>query len=378
MTQPNPSAAVASQPAQRYAPIGDSGLAFADGGQLWQIAGWIAKAGSCPAELRGKQADVFMLMCMGLEYRFGAIAALSLIFMVKGRPSLGYEACLAKMQSHPDMEYLRIRNEGTGEERCAVIQTKRRGRAEDNEPIRFSVADARQAGLYDEKWVDRNGEPSVWVKYTDDMLVAKAVARSKRRDWPDILPGLQVREDLEEPRVERNVTPRRAAPEGPDPAMALLGGGPVAVELPVRDFRDVIPVLRGEPASGDTQIPIAGAQESAAGAPDQDPGAGDTHPPRGLTLAEREAYQQLADSAVESQQRMLKMIENNSFAGPLRLTLADLDAAIEKRAGEYMGNGPVAYKRRLRREVYEVLYPDLVEGDERIAAAIEDVPRIEV
>ena len=376
MPQPNPSAAVASQPAQRYAPIGDSGLAFADGGQLWQIAGWIAKAGICPADLRGKQADVFMVMSLGLEYGFGGMSALSLIYVVKGRTALGYEACLAKMQSHPDMEYLRIRHEGTGEERCAVVETKRKGRAEANEPIRFSVADARQAGLYDENWRDRNGEPSVWVKYTDDMLVAKAVARSKRRDWPDILPGLQVREDLEEPRVERNVTPRRAAPEGPDPAMALLGGGPVAVELPVRDFREVIPVLRG-PASGDNQYRLP-AQESAAGAPDKDPGAGETHPPRGLTLAERDAYRELADAALESQQTMLRRIENNSFVGPLRLTLADLDAAIEKRVGEYMGNGPAAYKRQLRREVYEVLYPDLVEGDERIAAAIEDVPRIEV
>lgn len=252
--------------------IGMHGFVPANAKELLDMATFVSKAGICPDALRGKPNDCFVVMATGLEYGFTAMSALSMIHIVKGRPSLGYEACLAKMQSHPLCDFVRISHEGEGDDRCAVIRTKRKGR-EENEPIRFSVRDARQAGLYDEDWRDRNGEPSVWVKYTDDQLVAKVVARSKRRDWADMLPGLQVYEDVRELREERNVTPPKPArpPLELDPAIAAIKAlsAPrerISVELPTRELEIV--------ESEATVNPPSKAQESstpATVASDSDP-----------------------------------------------------------------------------------------------------------
>lgn len=253
--------------------IGAHGFAPENSKELFEMANFVAKAGICPDALRGKPNDCFVVMATGLEYGFTAMTALSMIHIVKGRPALGYEACLAKMQSHPQCEFIRISHENEGDDRCAVIRTKRKGR-EENEPIRFSVRDARRAGLYDEQWRDRNGEPSVWVKYTDDQLVAKVVARSKRRDWADMLPGLQVYEDIREVREERNVTPPKPERKSleSDPAVAAIKAlsAPlqrISVEFPVRE-PEVMESGAAVPASGSAVV----TTPTAAVASDSDHG----------------------------------------------------------------------------------------------------------
>lgn len=195
-------------------PIVGHGFEPQNAQQLMEMAKFVAGAALVPEALRNKPADCFLIMAMGMEYGFGAMQSLQTLHIVKGRVGLPGEACAALIQSHPQCKDFRIWLEGEGEQRTACVQSWRKGREKANEVVKFSRADAKRAGLSGENW----------NKYPDDMLTWKAVARDKRRNWPDVYSKLQVIEDLEdEPRVVRNVTPpAERKPLEQDPAVAAI------------------------------------------------------------------------------------------------------------------------------------------------------------
>jgi hypothetical protein len=164
--------------------------------ELMEMAKYVAESSLVPEALRRKPADCFLIMATGMEYGFPVFQALQMLHVIKGKVTLPGETCAALIQAHPECVHFRIWFEGEGEKLTAWVQSGRKGR-EKNEPISFSMADARQAGLSGDNW----------KKYPKDMLCWKAVARDKRRNWPDVMPGCTVKEDLEEPAPQsRNVT----------------------------------------------------------------------------------------------------------------------------------------------------------------------------
>ena len=175
--------------------IGASGFVPRGAADLMEMATFVAKSSLVPEALRGKPADCFLVMATGMEYGFPVFQALQMLHVIKGRVTLPGETCAALIQAHPECAHFRVWFEGEGEKLTAWVQSGRKGR-EMNEAISFSLADARQAGLSGDNW----------KKYPKDMLCWKAVARDKRRNWPDLMPGCTVREDLEE-LAPRNVTP---------------------------------------------------------------------------------------------------------------------------------------------------------------------------
>lgn len=100
-----------------------------------------------------------------------------------------------------------------GDPNKAMRDADPKGREKPNDPVEFSWTDAERAQL-------TGGEN--WKKYPDDMLLWKAVARDKRRNWADVYPGLQVKEDYEPARDER-VELEVRAPQ-PDPLLVDAGG----------------------------------------------------------------------------------------------------------------------------------------------------------
>ena len=186
--------------------VGKLGFAPANAAELMQMAKFIAESDLKPSGLK-TPADVFLVMSVGMSWGFDPMMALQTLHVVKGKVGLPGETCAALIQSHPQCADYRWGFEGAGDDYHAWVQTARAGRPAANPRSTFSVGDAKRAGLWMSK--TRNGEPTPWCTYPDDMLVWKAVAREKRRNWPDIYPGLRVTEDMQyAPERERNVTPR--------------------------------------------------------------------------------------------------------------------------------------------------------------------------
>jgi hypothetical protein len=176
--------------------IGASGFSPRGAAELMEMAKYVAESSLVPEALRRKPADCFLIMATGMEYGFPVFQALQMLHVIKGKVTLPGETCAALIQAHPDCVHFKVWFEGEGEKLTAWVQSGRKGR-EMNEPISFSMADAKQAGLSGDNW----------RKYPKDMLCWKAVARDKRRNWPDVMPGCGVREDMEEVAPPRNVTP---------------------------------------------------------------------------------------------------------------------------------------------------------------------------
>lgn len=194
--------------------ITDGALDPRNAGELMEMAKFIAASNLKPKGLN-TAADCFLVMLYGQAYGFHPAEALQSLHVVHGKVAAGGETLAGLIQSHPLCKDYRTWVEGEGEERAGCVQSWRKSREKPNDVVRFSLADARHAGLYP------GSKDSAWFKYPDDLLIWKAVARDKRRNWPDAHRKLEVVEDIEEVREVKNVTPR-AAPAGPDPLLAQL------------------------------------------------------------------------------------------------------------------------------------------------------------
>lgn len=197
--------------------VGVNGFDPKNAEQLMQMAKFIAQSELKPAGIK-TAPDCFLVMAIGMSYGFDPMMALQTLHIVKGKVGLPGETCAALIQSHPQCRDFRVWVEGEGLQRKACVQSWRKGREQANEVSEFSMAQAKQAGLSGENW----------QKYPDDMLIWKAVARDKRRNWPDVFPRMQVVEDMEESPAERVVTNvrRESAPSlGPDPLMSQIEAG---------------------------------------------------------------------------------------------------------------------------------------------------------
>lgn len=266
----NPSTPANRPPAQRGEldlTVGMTGgmLDVKNASDLMMVARAVAKSRLKPHGLETAE-DCFLVMFYGQMYGFQPAEALQALHVVKGKVCAGGETVAGLIQSRADCREYRTWVEGEGDERAGCVQSWRQGREKANDVVRFTLGQARRAGLYDEKWRDRNNEPSVWVKYTDDQLIWKAVARDKRRNWPDAHRKLDVLEDLAELREVRDVTPRpvRVAihaeqPAGVDPLLALDAP---AIELDIAGGATGEPARKTEPEVPDLAGSIA--QESPA------------------------------------------------------------------------------------------------------------------
>lgn len=243
--------------------LGAHGFEIRSAAQLWEVAEFIARSELRPAGLR-TAADCFLVMAYGQMYEFSEMEALQKLHVVKGKVCIGAEGMVAKIQASPLCEWHRMWCEGEGEQLVGCVQSKRRGRPEANPIERFSIADARQARLYDPQWKDRNGEPSVWVKYPRDQVVWKAAARDYRHNWPDAYRApLTPYEDLRELEHEREsaAAPAMSAPPPASPALQALAAGPVEFDLRSAAERELA-TLERPIAEGATVYPSARASES--------------------------------------------------------------------------------------------------------------------
>lgn len=175
--------------------------------EAYRLANAVCEAGLAPKGL-DTPAKAMVAIMHGLEIGLTPMAALQRIAVVNGRPSLWGDGAIGLVRGSGLCEFVRERIEGEGEKRAAICEAKRRGEAE---PIigRFSVADARRAGLWD--------KAGPWKQFPDRMLQMRARAFALRDGFADVLGGLHLTEELQgdSDQLQAPSAPRRAPPPPP-------------------------------------------------------------------------------------------------------------------------------------------------------------------
>lgn len=209
--------------------------------QAFRLATALANSGDMvPKAFQGNPNATMAAIVRGMEIGLAPMQALASIAVINGRASLWGDAMPALMQRaghHIDVEI-----EGEGE-RAVAVATLTRGDTGKVIVRRFSMADAKRAGLL--------GKQGPWTQYPTRMLAHRARAWACRDGAADALMGLQVAEETSDygPDRARDVTPTPAPRRGgvvyvdPDPepevdeiheAEAVVEDGPTQAEIDAR------------------------------------------------------------------------------------------------------------------------------------------------
>jgi hypothetical protein len=169
----------------------------------------LSKSAMVPKQYQGKPEDIMVAVQWGYEIGLQPMQALQNISVINGKPSVYGDAAMALVQASPVCEGVDESIEGEGTPNpVAVCIARRKGR--NPVIVRFSVEDARRAGLW--------GKAGPWQAYPKRMLQMRARGFALRDAFPDVLKGLITAEEAQDypdeakPRPIKDVTPMPANP----------------------------------------------------------------------------------------------------------------------------------------------------------------------
>lgn len=141
-----------------------------------------------------KQAIV--LASKGRELGLEPLYALSVLYLVHGKPALEGEAMLGlTLRRYPEAKIQWVEQSHAK----AVLKMGRPGG--EMSTFEFTVEDAKRAGILskinDDGTVVPNGKKQVWAQYTKDMLMWRAVARAVRFLFPECIQGCLTPDEAE-------------------------------------------------------------------------------------------------------------------------------------------------------------------------------------
>jgi hypothetical protein len=142
-----------------------------------------------PKDFKGKAESCMLAIQHGSEVGLSPMQSLQSIAVINGRPTIWGDAALALVQSSPVCEYVREYTEGEGDGLVAVCEAKRKGYPAPT-VVRFSVADAKKAGLW--------GKSGPWSQYSSRMLTLRARGFALRNAFADALRGLITAEEAQD------------------------------------------------------------------------------------------------------------------------------------------------------------------------------------
>jgi hypothetical protein len=168
-----------------------TGLALQSFDDAFRFAKMVAASDFAPKDFKGKPESCLLAIQHGAELGLGPMQSLQCIAVINGRPSIWGDAALALVQSSPVCEYVveEIEEGKEGETLVATCTAKRRGYPKPT-VVRFSVADAKKAGLW--------GKAGPWTQYPKRMLQLRARGFALRDAFPDVLKGLVTAEEAQD------------------------------------------------------------------------------------------------------------------------------------------------------------------------------------
>lgn len=171
---------------------------------LWRHAQFVSRSGLAPYSLDTPE-KVYVAMAYGLEIGFTPMVALTSVCVINGFPSLYGDGPLAMIERSGLLESIDERIDGADEiagpgvplkdwpdDIQAVCTVKRKDRAP--RTFTYSVADAKQAGLWEKK--GRNGGVTPWITSPLRMLKFRARGFALRDTFPDALKGFRQAEEV--------------------------------------------------------------------------------------------------------------------------------------------------------------------------------------
>ena len=144
----------------------------------------LAKSDLVPRAFRGKPADVFLALNLGLELGLSPIASLRSLHVIEGKPSLSADAMVAVVIASGACDYFVCRESSPS---SAIYETRRKGTPVASRAS-FSIDEAKAAELL--------GKDN-WKKHPKSMLKARAKSMLARDVYPDVLHGIYTPDELE-------------------------------------------------------------------------------------------------------------------------------------------------------------------------------------
>jgi hypothetical protein len=166
-----------------------SGLALQSFDDAFRFSKMVAASEFAPKDFKGKPESCLLAIQHGSEVGLSPMQSLQSIAVINGRPTIWGDSALALVQACPVCEYVREYMEGEGDNLTAVCEAKRQGYPAPT-TVRFSVADAKKAGLW--------GKTGPWTQYPSRMLQLRARGFALRNAFADALRGLVTAEEAQD------------------------------------------------------------------------------------------------------------------------------------------------------------------------------------
>lgn len=172
------------------------GLVPKDFDGLYRFCTILAASGLMPKGLEKVEA-VFVAVQMGLEVGLSPMQAVQNIAPINGRPAIWGDAVLGLVRASGLLEDFVESTEGTypNDDFRAVCSGKRK---DEKVPFirEFSIADAKQAGLWCQGTHNDKLKYTPWYKYPKRMLQMRARSWALRDGFGDVLKGLRMAEEV--------------------------------------------------------------------------------------------------------------------------------------------------------------------------------------
>ena len=172
------------------------GLVPKDFESLYRFCTVLAASGLMPKGLEKVEA-VFVAVQMGMEVGLSPMQAVQNIAPINGRPAIWGDAVLGLVRASGLLVNFSESTEGTypNDDFRAVCTGQRKG--EGTPFVReFSIADAKQAGLWCQGTHNEKLKYTPWYKYPKRMLQMRARSWALRDGFGDVLKGLRVAEEV--------------------------------------------------------------------------------------------------------------------------------------------------------------------------------------
>jgi hypothetical protein len=174
----------------------------------------VAASDFAPKDFRGKPESCLLAIQHGSEIGLSPMQSLQNIACINGRPAIWGDAALAVAMASAVCESVTETIDGEGDNMVATCNAKRRG-YERPTVVRFSVADAKKAGLW--------GKTGPWTQYPRRMLQLRARGFALRDAFPDVLKGLVTAEEAHDyPAAPVTAEPVVVRPATPQPALGRV------------------------------------------------------------------------------------------------------------------------------------------------------------
>lgn len=213
---------------------------------MYRLASNLSKAQLLPQALRGKPADVLILMMYGQELGLSPVQSLQAIYVVNGKPQLAGQLWLAKVRAAGH----RVKIEH-GDDRCTTTIT--RGDSGEVQTETFTLDDAKKAGLVSK---------DTWKGYPKRMLMWRSVSDCASVACPEVALGFGVAEVAED-------SATRGGPQvgegGGSPLAGVVGAASAADPASLDAALASTPAAQPDPAPApEPEQPAAPSQDDLA------------------------------------------------------------------------------------------------------------------